>query len=493
MRRLSLVVVAVFCLGCPGPGPSGTGGGGGVATGGGSNLGGGLGGGGGAVTGGGTGGGTVTGGGTGGGTVTGGGGGSVTGGGTGGGAQAGTVTIEQLGFVEPAIVSGADGVLHLVFTSGPTPDSSFGYARCASNCGVTSSWTVTLMDSGAPLKNRSRLVIGTDGRLHALYETVENGLTQTVYSSCASNCTVAGSWSKLYLTTLFIGSSGSFHGAPLVIDSQNRLSFIVSPLTTNPTLTLVTCGGSCDTLTNWTAGVFRVGGSRTSMAARGTTLHAVTFNEDDSLVYRTCASNCTQTASWQESPPLFIHDGAMPTAIAVTAQGGVRIAYNQGTSASNQSAAIKAQDNRVLAWSCDSNCLVTASWSGTIVGNARNGEEGISLAEAGGALVLLTTNTDDATGLICTAGCTNGASWQTVPVDSSTAFGAQYNAITYGSGGCSAPPASFAAWYLDDGVVAIRPDGSVATAFGSHILRRCTPGQVNATFMPGFGRIVYFP
>jgi hypothetical protein len=183
----------------------------------------------------------------------------------------------------------------------------------------------------------------------------------------------------------------------------------------------------------------------------------------------------------------------MPTAIAVTASGGVRVAYNQGTSASNQSAAIKAQDNRVLAWSCDSNCLATASWSGTIVGNARDGEEGISLAEAGGALVLLTTNTVDATGLICTTNCTDGASWQTVPVDSSTAFGAQYNPITYGSAGCSSPPAYYAAWYLDDGVVAIRPDGSVATAFGSHMLRRCSSGQVNATFMPGFGRIVYFP
>ena len=479
MRGLMRVVVAVaFLFGCLSPGPGPTGGGGGSLF---------TGGGGGSTNGGGTG---TTGGGMGGGTTTGGGGGSATGGGA---AQPSTITIEQLGFSDPAIVAGADGVLHLAFTNGPTPDSSFGYARCASNCGVSASWSVTLIDTGAPQKSRSRLVIGTDGRLHALYETTENGLTQTVYSSCASNCATAANWSKTYLTSLFIGSSSEVHGAPLAIDAQNRLSFIVSTLTTNATLTLATCASSCDTLTNWTAGTFRTGGGRTAMVARGTTLHAVIFNDSDSLVYRTCAANCTQAASWMESTPYFIHDGRMPTAITVTAQGGVRIAYNQGTSASNQSAAIKAQDNHVLVWSCDANCMAIANWGGTIVGSARDGEEGISLAESNGLLVLLTTNTDDATGSICTAGCTNGASWQTVAVDSSTGFGAQYNPITWGSAGCSSPPAYYAAWYLDDGVLAVKPDGTVATAFSSHMLRRCTSGQVSATYLPGLGRITYFP
>lgn len=279
----------------------------------------------------------------------------------------------------------------------------------------------------------------------------------------------------------------------MVIDSQNRISFVVSTLTFNATLTLVTCGGSCDTLTNWSTGVFRQGGTRTAMAAHGTTLHAITWNDNDSLVYRTCASNCTQPTSWQETPPLFIHDGSMPTAIAVTASGGIRVAYNQGVSASNQSAAIKLQDNRLLAWSCDSNCLQTASWAGTIIGNAEDGNEGISLVEAGGTQVLLSTNSIDATGLLCSANCTDGASWQTVPVDSSTAIGNQYDPIAHGSVGCSNGNAYFAAWYLDDGVLAVRPDGSVATAFGSHILRKCTALQTSASYLPGFGRLTYFP
>jgi hypothetical protein len=183
----------------------------------------------------------------------------------------------------------------------------------------------------------------------------------------------------------------------------------------------------------------------------------------------------------------------MPTAIAVTPSGGVRVAYNQGVSASNQSAPIKAQDDRLLFWSCDSNCLAAAGWNGTVIGNARDGLEGISLAEQGGALVLLTTNSIDATGLICTSGCTNSSSWTTVPVDSSSDMAAQFDPIQHGSVGCTNGTAYFAAWYLDDGVLTIRPDGSVVTAFGSHILRKCTALQTSASYLPGFGRLTYFP
>jgi len=431
-------------------------------------------------------GGSGTGGGSGGGGGAGGGG----GGGGGGGAGSGTLTFEILGFNEPAMVSGPDGVLHLVFTSGPTPDSSFQYARCAQGCTSASNWTVTAINTGSPLMGRSRLVIGTDGRLHALYETQEQGLTQTIYSSCASNCTQAASWSKVYLTSLFIGSSAPWRGAPMTIDSQNRVSFVVSPLTTNPTLTIATCASNCDDLASWSTGVFRQGGNRTAMVARGTTLHAVTNNEADSLVYRTCTGDCTVPTNWQESPPLFVHDGYQPTAIAVTAQGGVRVAYNQGSSASSQPQQIKDQDNRLLVWSCDTNCLAPSSWSGVMLGELREGEEGLSLAEAGGALVVAATNSIDAKVHACTMGCTNGANWGSGVVDSSEAFRLQYDPITYGSAGCTPGPATFAAWYLDDGVTAIRPDSSVAFVFGSHMLRKCYTTQTMATYLPGFGRFV---
>ncbi|MEW5739983.1 MAG: hypothetical protein AB1938_13710, partial [Myxococcota bacterium] len=402
-----------------------------------------------------------------------------------------TVTFEVLGFNEPAMVSGADGTLHVVFTSGPTPTSAFQYARCSQDCGVSGNWTITTIDSGQALKNRARLVIGTDNRLHALYETQESGGTQTIYSTCAANCTQAGSWSRTDLTSLLDGSA-PWRGAPMVIDSQNRVYFIVSHLTFNPKVTIATCASGCDTLSNWTTGVFRQGGSRTAMAARGTTLHAIMHNENNELVYRTCTGNCTVTSNWQESPPLFVFNSYQPTAIAVTAQGGVRVAYNQGNGGSSDPQ-IMAQDYRLLVWSCDANCMDPTSWNGVILGDANEGTEGLSLVEAGGGLVLLSTNETTATVHVCSSGCTNNANWQRGVVDSSEAFRLAYDPVTYGSSGCSPGPASFAAWYLDDGIAALRPDGSAAFVFGSHMLRKCYPTQDMATWLPGFGRLAYVP
>lgn len=102
--------------------------------------------------------------------------------------------------------------------------------------------------------------------------------------------------------------------------------------------------------------------------ARGTTLHQLVDNATGSangnmLSYRTCAGNCTAAASWKELWNYWAYDGARPLAIAVTAQGGVRIAYNQGVAAASQPLAVKAQDNKPLFWSCDTSSRAsTPSW-----------------------------------------------------------------------------------------------------------------------------------
>lgn len=401
------------------------------------------------------------------------------------------MTFEKLGLDSPALVSDANGVLHMVYTAGPTPDSTFEYARCAQNCGLAVNWTTTVVDTGTPWTNRPRLVVGSDGRLHALYETDELQTQQTVYSTCAANCSVPSSWTKSYLTSLFVGWSAEYRGAPLVIDDQHRLSFVVSDLTIHSILKLATCATGCTDVANWSVGVVRDGGGRTAMAARGTTLHAVVYNDVDSLVYRTCSSNCTEAANWQESPPLFIHDGIGQVAVVVTAQNGVRVAYNQGVSAADQSAAIKAQDSRLLVWSCDANCLVPANWAGVILGDVREGEAGLSMAEAGGALVLSLVSTVAINTRVCLSGCTNAAQWGVSLVDSAELMALEYDPYVYGLSGCSSRP-SFAAWYPVEGSLAIRPDGSLAFANANHMLRTC-PGQSSPSYLPGFGRVVFLP
>ena len=493
MRSIFLAVVVAIGSGCTPDGGNGAGGGSG-----GGLLGGGFGGTGGGIRG--TGGG-ATGGGGGGGSVGGGTGGSVgggTGGSVGGGTGAGIVTFDTFAFYRPAMVSGADGVLHLVFNINSSP-STVQYARCATDCGIGANWAVTIVGSHQ-FTGSQRLVIGSDNRLHLIYDvSTTPGAAELIYATCASNCTQSASWTKTDLASLFGGGwVTASYGSPLVIDSQGRLSFTVDRrIYLDGGLTLATCASNCSTLGNWSAGKIRSGGTRTALAARGTTLHQLVDNTTtglnaNALSYRTCASNCTQEASWQELPNVFVYDGQMPLAIAVTAQGGVRIVYNQGTSDASQPTNIKAQDNKMLVWGCDSNCLQISAWSGLIMGAVSDGDRGISLAEQGGALVLAISNSNRIITKFCGSNCLLDTSWQSADVDTSAAMTADFNPFTYVGATCSGNPPQSATWHLEQGVVAIRPDGAVAFAHAAHILRTC-PNSTSVVYLPGFGRLVYLP
>lgn len=101
--------------------------------------------------------------------------------------------------------------------------------------------------------------------------------------------------------------------------------------------------------------------------------------------------------------------------------------------------------------------------------------------------------TDGGTGGgVCTAGSTE-VNWASGVVDSSTEFSRSHDPFQWGGAGCSVMPPYFAAWYLDDGVIAVRPDGSAAFVFGSHMLRRCAASNTTATYLPGLGRLTFSP
>jgi hypothetical protein len=492
MRTLLTAALLVALSGCPSNG-TGTGGGGGSTTGGGGGSS--NGGGGGGAQGGGTGG--ASGGGT-GGSLGGGTGGGTTGGGTGGSTGAGPVTFDTFAFYKPVLVSGADGVLHMVFNTNNSP-STIQYARCASACGIGSNWTVAILAT-EEFTGATRLVIGTDNRLHLLYDVSHSaGAEELIYATCASNCTQPASWTKTNLASLFGGAWDSpSNGTPLVIDSQNRLSFTVDRMIyTNGGLTLATCASNCSTLASWTAGVIRATGTRTALAAQGTTLHQLVDNATAStngttLAYRTCASNCTQQASWQELPNLFVYDGAQPLSMAVTAQGVVHVAYNQGLSDASQPANIKAQDNKLLIWGCTSNCTTLSSWSGFITGAAGDGSEGIAMAEQLGSLVISISNSDRVFARYCGSNCLSEASWQSGDLDTAASVTADYNPYTLMQASCSGVAPQSATWHLAQGVVAIRPDGSAAFAHAASILRIC-PGSSSVVYVPGYGRFVFVP
>ncbi len=466
---------------------TGTGGGGG-ATGGGA-AGGGSGGG---STGGGSGG--STGGGTGGsGGSTGGG----TGGSGGGAAQLKTVTFDTFAFFKPQLVASPDGALHMLFNLNTSP-SSVRYARCASACGVGANWTTTILATGQ-FTGSTRLAVGADNRVHAMYETSGTGVPSEInYATCATNCAQIASWTKVNLASLFGGGwSSPSRGIPLVIDAQNRLSFTVDRSTySGGGLTLATCGADCTNLANWTAGKIRSGGTRTALAVQGTTLHQIVDNETTlpatSLAYRTCASNCTQEASWQELPNFVAYDGARGLAIAVTAQGGIRLAYNQGTAAAGESAAVKMQDKKLLFWACDANCLQLANWSGVILGDVDEGAAGLAMVTRANTVVLAVTNSAKVYTAVCQQGCTSLSNWGAADIDTSAKMTADYSPFVFAQTSCGGVLPQSATWHMENGVLAVRADGSAAFAHAVSVLRTC-PSSTSVVYVPGFGRVVDVP
>jgi hypothetical protein len=415
-----------------------------------------------------------------------------------GGSGAGIVTFDTFAFYKPTMVAGPDGVLHMIFNLNTSP-SDVRYARCVADCGRGSNWAVSIIGSGE-FTGSTRLAVGADNRVHVLYEVgTTSGSSQLRYATCASNCSEPASWTTTNLESLFGGGWLSpSRGIPLAIDAQNRLSFTVDRSTyTDGGFTLATCASGCGTLANWSAGRIRANGIRTAMVARGTTLHQIVDNDTPSanataLSYRTCASNCTQQANWQELPNFFAYDGSKPLAIAVTAAGGLRVVYNQGVAATGESAQVKAQDNRILFWSCDANCLQAGSWSGTTLGASGDGADGLAMVEFGGALVVAVTNGSRVFAGICGQDCLTESNWQVADIDSTEAMTANYDPYLYTGDTCSGTRPISATWNMETAVVAIRPDGAVAFAHAVSILRMCA-SSTGPVYIPGFGRVVFAP
>lgn len=444
-------------------------------------------------------GGETTGAGTGGGMASGGG--TATGGGTGGGGStgAGLFTVDTFAFYRPRLIADGAGVLHLVFNTNTSP-STVQYGRCAADCGTLANWTFVTLATDQ-FSGSTRLVAGSDNRLHLLFELSRtSGPSELIYATCGSNCTTAASWTKTNLASLFNNAWNSpTWGAPLVIDSQNRLSFTVDQkIYLNGGVAMATCASNCSTLSNWAVGTISTTGTNTALAATGTTLHQIIDNAPGSgsanrLAYRTCTANCLQASSWQELMGFyFVYDGAQPLAFSATAQGGLRLAYNQGASDASEPPAVRAQDHKMLQWGCDGNCLQSASWSGFVTGAVDDGKNGLSMVSLGEASGLAVSNGGSIVTRICLGSCLVEANWQAGELDTVTALSAEMNPFTYAQNSCAGSTVVNASWTLGQGAIAVKPDGTLAFAHTTSMLRTCASSTA-VVYVPGFGRIVYLP
>lgn len=222
-----------------------------------------------------------------------------------------------MGFKSPALAVGADGVNHLAYTFGLQP-ARVAYRRCASDCGNGANWlgAEVAAEPDSPV-DFVRLGVAGDGRLHLVYETYDMASPRTWYATCASGCTTPGNWSKLELTTIVGGTRGALGSAPLTVDASGRVSLVTADLPPNQPQRLTTCAANCTAAGSWTSGAIRTGGYPLRMVAEGTTLHMVANNEagalgesliltvttkaDQTLTARVCDANCGDAASWQSA------------------------------------------------------------------------------------------------------------------------------------------------------------------------------------------------
>lgn len=480
MRIVSSFLAVMALSACPGGGTGGTGGG----------TSGGLGGTGGGFS---SGGGTVSGGGStqGGGSS---GGGSVNGGGTGGsGQQGGALTISSFVFA-PKVVAGPDGVFHHVHRT-QSPDTIV-YGRCAANCATTQGWSFVTIDSANGFLSASRLAVGADNRVHVVYSA--SGPTRNIYATCASNCTVATSWTKVDLVT-DSNCDSEDQGTNLFIDSQGRLTFLNSDFNTSA-ICVNTCAQGCTTPSNWSTGKIleiRVSGRRINhaLALGGTTLHLLYDDLSAGLRYGSCSSNCTQAANWTLSAPLFWH-GDTPVSISSTAAGRLLIAFNQGVTDAAAPMEVKAFDHKLLAFTCAGNCGVRGSWNGVSFGSDDDGSTGVSaLSDPTGGLVVST----EAAGtrlFLCESGCENGASWQGGELETTAgllmALPDPYNVLGCTDQNGVEVRAAYAGWNPERPWVAVNQAGGLLISTMTRGLRRC-PGLTTSAAFPGYGRLIYAP
>lgn len=405
---------------------------------------------------------------------------------------AGRFSLLEVGFDTPAAAYTPDGVAHIVYTAGADPGRVM-YGRCAADCGAAQSWTWVTLASGY-LVNDSRFTADAQGGLHVVYQTEELGADeQTYYATCAGSCTAAGSWSTVDLTPALGGTGFVYRGSPLIVSPEGAVYLLTSDFTNNGRIILTQCLQNCADGRNWTSGVIRTGGYRSALAVSGTRLHHVVANESgftgtDGLVYRTCASNCTDAAAWQESTPMFAYD-ANGTVTLAAVGGEVRLAYNQGNS-TDPTPAVQAQNTRLLYWTCSSGCTDAASWSGVTLANPGDGED-LSMTAVGPATVL--TYASDALEMVlavCEGGCLDPASWQLVALDSTAQMNADHDPYAFLCGG-SRP--YFASLYPERPSLAVSPvTGSGLLVHAGALLQQCSVGAMSAK-TDVLGRVVFLP
>ena len=182
------------------------------------------------------------------------------------------------------------------------------------------------------------------------------------------------------------------------------------------------CASVCGDSASWTAVIVDQNGFDPSATRTASGLHAVYLRDSTPpthpLRYASCAGACSPGTSWS-GVTVDSTSYAISPALDADPSGGLHVVYGDLVG------------KRVRYAECLGNCLASASWSSTDLGQLQNsiavnsGEKQTAIAATAGTIHVVYAAPVD--GLVrylsCPAACTNPASWQQVTIDSGQTFG----------------------------------------------------------------------
>ena len=373
--------------------------------------------------------------------------------------------------------SGTSHVLYTGLTGTDDAVAPVRYGQCKAACHRASSWRFVTLGEAGLFGGSARLAVSPAGAAHVVWtygESLSSGTTLR-YAACASGCADSASW---HARDIASDSSAlaleSPPGRPIALDSTGLAHLVFNNATSG--LAYAFCSSDCATTGAWT--FIQLTSAAATAAAlvvqSGKTYLLYASSENDALVYRTCAADCSADPSaWTPDEPLLA--GVPPIDLRLTKSSHPRIVYNQG------SAATEADYKPIYAICDGASCLDAGAWSAVILGEAFDGNEGLSLALRPDDRPIIAYNRSSGSALAvaaCQTACDDlaTATWSEANADSPEQLQILTPAVLPACSG-SLQPKAF--WYPADHVSLVATATQVSAVYDAYILQQCGMGTVS--------------
>lgn len=214
------------------------------------------------------------------------------------------------------------------------------------------------------------LAAGPDGSMHLTF--LDGAAERAYYAHCDTRCGDPASWSPVLLRTnaqlglITIGPYG------IGVDASGRVHLLLSGVTpsgqTANALVYATCASGCSNAASWTfLDVSSLSTGRSAVSTERPFMvepsGRVSFFTSDPGVYFACTSGCTTLSNWSANVSL----NGNPLHAAVDGAGVTHVLLRQGSSAANE---------KLLKYArCASNCTMPASWAISSLGFLHNSND----------------------------------------------------------------------------------------------------------------------